>query len=169
MSVCSIDPAVSCSPATRCCSTSARTPCWNRIRPLTERRRSLLECIESLDVLASLPLTGVFPGHGPVIKDPRLLIVEMREHHRERADDLAGMLTEEGRSAWQLANELFTDLEGFDNFLAVSEVVAHIDLLVEQGRAEPVQQGGVTYYRVPRARPQGSGAGLPAAGSVREP
>jgi hypothetical protein len=111
----------------------------------------------------------VFPGHGPVIKDPRLLIVEMREHHRERADDLAGMLTEEGRSAWQLANELFTDLEGFDNFLAVSEVVAHIDLLVEQGRAEPVQQGGVTYYRVPRARPQGSGAGLPAAGSVREP
>jgi hypothetical protein len=111
----------------------------------------------------------VFPGHGPVIKDPRLLIVEMREHHRERADDLAGMLTEEGRSAWQLANELFTDLEGFDNFLAVSEVVAHIDLLVEQGRAEPVQQGGVTYYRVPRARPQESGAGLPAAGSVREP
>src|SRR4029453_15832331 len=56
---------------------------------LPKRRRSLLEYIEALDFLASLPLTAVFPGHCPVIKDPRRLIVEMREHHRERADDLA--------------------------------------------------------------------------------
>jgi glyoxylase-like metal-dependent hydrolase (beta-lactamase superfamily II) len=122
----------------------------------TERRRSLLEYIETLDVLASLPLRRVFPGHGPVIDDPRGLIGEMRRHHRERADDLAGMLAEEGRSAWQLANQLFANLEGFDNFLAVSEVVAHIDLLVEQGRAEPVERDGVTYYRLPLGRPQES-------------
>jgi glyoxylase-like metal-dependent hydrolase (beta-lactamase superfamily II) len=131
----------------------------------TERRRSLLEYIQTLDVLASLPLSKVFPGHGPVIDDPRALIDEMRRHHRERADDLAGMLTDDGRSAWQLANQLFANLEGFDNFLAVSEVVAHIDLLVEQGRAEPVEREGVTYYRLPRE----SGPGAPVAGSVREP
>jgi glyoxylase-like metal-dependent hydrolase (beta-lactamase superfamily II) len=117
----------------------------------TERRRSLLEYIETLDVLGSLPLSRVFPGHGPVIEDPRGLIQEMRSHHRERADALAEMLTDEGRSAWELANQIFSNLEGFDNFLAVSEVVAHIDLLVEQGRAEPVQQDGVTYYRSRRA------------------
>ena len=122
----------------------------------TERRRSLLEYIQSLDVLASLPLSRVFPGHGPVIDDPRGLIDEMRRHHRERADDLAGMLTEDGRTAWQLANQLFANLEGFDNFLAVSEVMAHIDLLVEQGRAEPVEREGVTYYRLPPSRPQDS-------------
>jgi len=117
----------------------------------TERRRSLLEYIRTLDVLASLPLTRVFPGHGPFIDDPSRLIEEMRRHHRERADDLAGMLRDEGRSAWQLANQLFAHLEGFDNFLAVSEVVAHIDLLVEQGRAQPFQRDGVTYYRLPRS------------------
>jgi glyoxylase-like metal-dependent hydrolase (beta-lactamase superfamily II) len=117
----------------------------------TERRRSLLEYIASLDLLASLPLTRVFPGHGQIIDDPHRLIEEMRAHHRERADGLAAMLTDHGRSAWQLANDLFANLEGFDNFLAVSEVVAHIDLLVEQGRAEPVQQDGVIYYRLPRA------------------
>jgi glyoxylase-like metal-dependent hydrolase (beta-lactamase superfamily II) len=112
-----------------------------------ERRRSLLEYIETLDVLASLPLSRVFPGHGPFIDDAHRLIEDMRKHHRQRADALAGMLTDGGRSAWQLANELFANLEGFDNFLAVSEVVAHIDLLVEQGRAEPVLRDGVTFYR----------------------
>jgi glyoxylase-like metal-dependent hydrolase (beta-lactamase superfamily II) len=117
----------------------------------TERRRSLVEYIQTLDVLASLPLTRVFPGHGPVIAEPDHLIEDMRSHHRERAERLAGLLTDGGRTSWELANELFPRLEGFDNFLAVSEVVAHIDLLVDQGRAEPVQRDGVTYYRVPQA------------------
>jgi glyoxylase-like metal-dependent hydrolase (beta-lactamase superfamily II) len=131
----------------------------------TERRRSLLEYIQTLDVLASLPLSRVFPGHGLVIDDPRGLIDEMRRHHRERADDLAGLLTGEGRSAWQLANQLFVNLEGFDNFLAVSEVVAHMDLLVEQGRAEPVERGGVTYYRLPQEWEPAA----PVPGPVGEP
>jgi glyoxylase-like metal-dependent hydrolase (beta-lactamase superfamily II) len=117
----------------------------------TERRRSLLEYIRTLDVLAAMPLSRVFPGHGPFIGEPHRLIEEMRRHHRQRGEALAEMLGNEGRSAWELANQLFAHLEGFDNFLAVSEVVAHIDLLVEQGRAEPVQQGGITYYRVPQA------------------
>jgi hypothetical protein len=58
------------------------------------------------------------------------------------------MLDGHGKSAWQLAGEPFPSLEGFDNFLAVSEIVAHIDLLVEQGLAEPVERGGVTYFRL---------------------
>ena len=42
---------------------------------------------------------------------------------------------------------MFRDLEGFDNFLAVSEVVAHLDLLEEEGRVERLVEGGVTRYR----------------------
>ena len=113
----------------------------------TERRRSLIEYLASLDRLSTLPLTRVFPGHGPPIEDPRTVIEEMRSHHRRRTETLAHMLDEEGKSAWQLANELFPRLEGFDNFLAVSEVVAHVDLLVDQGVAEPVQRDGITLYR----------------------
>jgi glyoxylase-like metal-dependent hydrolase (beta-lactamase superfamily II) len=112
----------------------------------TERRRSLIEYLASLDRLSTLPLTTVFPGHGPPIEDPQAVIEEMRSHHRRRTRDLADMLDERGKSAWQLANELFPHLEGFDNFLAVSEVVAHIDLLVDQGMAEPVERDGITFY-----------------------
>jgi glyoxylase-like metal-dependent hydrolase (beta-lactamase superfamily II) len=116
----------------------------------TERRKSLVEYLDTLDRLASLPITRVYPGHGPAIDDPRTLIEEMRAHHRKRAEELATLLTPEGRTSWQLANDVFPRLEGFDNFLAVSEIVAHIDLLIEQGRAEAVQQDGITYYRVPQ-------------------
>lgn len=113
----------------------------------TERRRSLIEYLASLDRLSALMLTTVFPGHGPPIEDPRAVIEDMRSHHRHRAEALARMLDEKGKSAWQLANELFPRLEGFDNFLAVSEVVAHIDLLVDRGVAEPVERDGITLYR----------------------
>ena len=112
----------------------------------TERRRSLLEYVDTLDRLAGMPLTEVFPGHGPPIGDPRGLIEEMRGHHRRRAADLESRLAPEGKTGWQLAVELFPGLTGFDNFLAVSEVVGHMDLLVEEGRAEAEVRDGVTYY-----------------------
>ncbi len=112
-----------------------------------ERRRSLVEYLGTLDVLATMPLTTVFSGHGPVIEHPHELIEDLRAHHRRRVDELAGLLTPQGRSAWQLAGQLFPNLEGFDNFLAVSEVVAHLDLLVLDGRAELVDRDGVTYYQ----------------------
>jgi glyoxylase-like metal-dependent hydrolase (beta-lactamase superfamily II) len=113
----------------------------------TERRRSLVEYLETLDKLAALPLSTVYPGHGPIIERPHELIEDMRRHHAERTAELAGMLDAEGQTAWQLANRLFPKLEGFDNFLAVSEVAAHMDLLVAAARAEPFEQGGITYYR----------------------
>src|SRR6266511_2614045 len=66
----------------------------------TDRRRSLIEYLASLDRLSTLPLTRVFPGHGPPIEDPRAVIEEMRSHHRRRTETLAHMLDEEGKSAW---------------------------------------------------------------------
>jgi glyoxylase-like metal-dependent hydrolase (beta-lactamase superfamily II) len=116
-----------------------------------ERRQSLVEYLRSLDELVTLPLATVYPGHGEPIERPRDVIEEMRAHHRTRTERLAGLLDERGKSGWDLANELFPSLEGFDNFLAVSEVVAHVDLLLMDGRAEAVDRDGITYYR--RASP----------------
>jgi len=112
----------------------------------SERRRSLIEYLQTLDELAALPLSIVHPGHGEAISDPHALIEAMRAHHRERADDLAARLGGEPKTGWQLALELFPGVTAFDNFLAVSEVVAHMDLLVEDGRARTVTRDGVTGY-----------------------
>jgi glyoxylase-like metal-dependent hydrolase (beta-lactamase superfamily II) len=113
----------------------------------SERRRSLVEYLATLDRLSSMPLAEVHPGHGPPIHDPHGLIERMREHHRERTERLASLLDDRGKSGWELANELFPGLQGFDNFLAVSEAVAHLDLLVASGRAETTEREGVVYVR----------------------
>ena len=113
----------------------------------SERRRSLLDYVHTLERLSAMPLSTVYPGHGPPIDDPHRLIEEMRAHHRTRAADLEARLTPEGKTAWDLAIELFPGLTGFDNFLAVSEVVGHMDLLVQEGRATSTVRDGVTFYR----------------------
>src|SRR5207302_2182698 len=83
----------------------------------SERRRSLIEYLQTLDELAALPLSIVHPGHGEAISDPHALIEAMRAHHRERADDLAARLGGEPKTGWQLALELFPGVTAFDNFL----------------------------------------------------
>jgi len=115
----------------------------------TVRRKSLIEYIRTLDVLLDLDLKEVWPGHGDPILDPPTLIRGIEDHHRERTGEVAALLEREGeaRSAWELARLMFPGLEGFDNYLGVSEVVAHLDLLEEQGRAASFERDGVVYYR----------------------
>jgi glyoxylase-like metal-dependent hydrolase (beta-lactamase superfamily II) len=115
----------------------------------TVRRKSLIEYIRTLDVLLRLDLTEVWPGHGAPIFDPSTLIAGIEEHHRERKEEVAVLLDgeKEPRSAWELARLMFPGLEGFDNYLGVSEVVAHLDLLEAEGRASSFERNGVVFFR----------------------
>lgn len=112
-----------------------------------QRRPSLKQYMESLDKLESLDLKKVYPGHGPVITDPRSIIRYMREHHERRMDVIEGLLDWEGKSPYQLSCQLYPHVNGYDHFLAVSEVTAHLDMLIEQKRAAR-QKGddGVEYF-----------------------
>ena len=62
-------------------------------------------------------------------------------------DEVEALLDGEGRSTWELARRMFPGLEGFDNYLGVSEVVAHLDLLEAEGRAASFERDGVVRYR----------------------
>ena len=46
-------------------------------------------------------------------------------HGKERKEEIASRLDDRPATPFELARAMFKDLEGFDNFLAVSEVVAH--------------------------------------------
>jgi glyoxylase-like metal-dependent hydrolase (beta-lactamase superfamily II) len=133
----------------------------------TVRRKSLIEYIRSLDVLLSLDLAEVWPGHGEPIFDPSGLISEIEEHHRQRKEEVAVLLDGDGEgdgeehSAWELARRMFPGLEGFDNYLGVSEVVAHLDLLEEEGRATSFERDGVVYFRGTAKGPSRESGGFP--------
>ena len=100
-----------------------------------ERRRSLEEYLRSLDVMAEMQPSLVYPGHGDPVDDPQGLIRRTIEHHVKRKADVASHLGPEPKTPYELAQEIYPDVSGYDAFLAVSEVVAHLDLVVGDGDA----------------------------------
>ena len=115
-----------------------------------ERRRSLKEYLRSLDLMAEMDPHLVYPGHGDPVADPQALIERTIEHHVKRKGDVAAHLGPEPKSPYELAQEIYPDVGGYDSFLAVSEVVAHLDLVVEDGGALAEEDAsGVIRYRTP--------------------
>lgn len=113
----------------------------------TQRRKSLKQYLDSLDRLESLDLKTVYPGHGPVITDPSATIRYMREHHTRRLEVIEQRLIKDGKTAYQISRELYPNADGYDHFLAVSEVIGHLDVLVEQQRAFPQKRtDGMEYF-----------------------
>ena len=111
-----------------------------------ERRRSLKEYLESLHRLHQMDPSIAYPGHGDPITDPRALIEWTIEHHEKRKVTIGGLLDDTGKTPYQLAEQLYPEKIGYEAFLAVSEVVAHLDLVVEDGNAVVEDRDGVTYY-----------------------
>ncbi len=113
-----------------------------------ERRRSLKEYLASLERMEGLGVALAYPGHGAPVTDPHALIRSTIEHHLKRKVEVAGYLTDEPKTVYAIAGEVYPDVTGYDVFLAVSEVVAHLDLVVEDGHGT-VDTGddGVVLYR----------------------
>ncbi len=114
-----------------------------------ERRHSLKEYLASLEKMAALDPTIVYPGHGEPITDPIKLIRTTAEHHVKRKAEVASYLGEEGQTPYQIAEQMFPDKMDYEAFLAVSEVIAHLDLVVEDGDGVLEDRDGVTYYSAP--------------------
>jgi glyoxylase-like metal-dependent hydrolase (beta-lactamase superfamily II) len=115
-----------------------------------ERRRSLAEYLESLDRMAAMDLDVVYPGHGEPVTEPGLLIRRTIDHHQRRKQTVASRLGDEPRTPYEIAMALYPKVSGYDVFLAVSETLAHLDLVVDDGGAVTSRRDGVTYYAAAR-------------------
>ncbi|MFP5299289.1 MAG: hypothetical protein ACLGHL_09920, partial [Actinomycetota bacterium] len=102
--------------------------------------------LASLERMAVLGLQVAYPGHGDVIEDPKHLIDRTIEHHLKRKKRVGAMLTDEGVTPYDLARQMYPRAKDYDIFLAVSEIVAHLDLMVDDGKATTEQRDGVTHY-----------------------
>jgi glyoxylase-like metal-dependent hydrolase (beta-lactamase superfamily II) len=111
-----------------------------------ERRRSLKDYLSSLHKMAALQPTLVYPGHGDPVMDPAELIASTIEHHEKRKVEVAGYLGPTGQTPYEIAGRMFPHKMEQEAFLAVSEVVAHLDLVVEDGDAITEDRDGVVYY-----------------------
>ena len=118
-------------------------------RPLDgsgERTQALVTYLESLKRTRELPAEIVLSGHGEPITNHAELIEERFALHQRRAEKLYGLIEERPRTGHELAQALWGDVAVTQAFLTLSEVIGHVDLLVNAGHVREVEDGDVLRY-----------------------
>jgi glyoxylase-like metal-dependent hydrolase (beta-lactamase superfamily II) len=101
----------------------------SRPDPLADYQASLERTIELAPDLA-------LPGHGDPLSDPVTRAHEILEHHRRRLDETAAALASGPLSAYEVSLALFgTSLDASGRRFALAETLAHLERLVQEGRA----------------------------------
>jgi glyoxylase-like metal-dependent hydrolase (beta-lactamase superfamily II) len=99
-----------------------------------ERPRALTTYMDSLRLTREMDLGIVYAGHGEPVEDHRKLIDERFRMHERRAEKLYGLIAERSRNAYELAQEMWGNVAVTQAFLTISEVLGHVDLLIDRGR-----------------------------------
>lgn len=119
-------------------------------RANNRRRRSMSDIIRSMERVQSLNAGLCLPGHGGPITEPGALAKSRVEFHRNRLEEILELVPRGVQNAltpYQLSRIYYPDVKGFDKFLAVIEVVAHLDFLADEGRiTEQLSDDGVSFF-----------------------
>src|SRR5262249_29971437 len=118
-------------------------------RPLDgsgDRTQALVTYLESLKLTRELPAEIVLSGHGEPITDHVELIDKRFALHQRRAEKLYGLIAEQPRTGHELAQAIWGDVAVTQAFLTLSEVIGHVDLLVNAGHVREVEDGEVVRY-----------------------
>ncbi len=98
------------------------------------RFRSLGSFLESLDCLARLDPAITYTAHGQPVEDFGEVRERYRQHHEKRRAAVLACLRGQEKSVYEIGACLFPEERRYNSFLAVSEVYAHLDWLVEAGQ-----------------------------------
>jgi Zn-dependent hydrolases, including glyoxylases len=118
-------------------------------RPLDgsgERTQALVTYLESLKRTRELPAEIVLSGHGEPITDHRDLIDQRFALHQRRATKFYGLIAEQSPTGHELAQAIWGDVAVTQAFLTLSEVIGHVDLLINAGHVREVEDGEVVRY-----------------------
>ncbi len=110
------------------------------------RPHRLVQYLYHLERIASLHASIAWTGHGGEITDVNATVRKRLRLHERRADHILTLLQEQSLSAYQLSHTIFGTRHGFDTFLALSETIGHLDLLLEQSKIFPTYQAGITFW-----------------------
>lgn len=111
------------------------------------RPRALMIYMDSLRATREMELNVVYAGHGEPVEDHRSLIDERMKMHERRANKLYALIEERPRNAYELAQEMWGNVAVTQAFLTLSEVLGHVDLLIDEGRASEEEENGVVRFK----------------------
>jgi len=110
---------------------------------LAEPGLPLADYLRSLHLMTTFADTRLLPAHGPVAGSTHARVGELLRHHDRRLAATLRTLGDGGLTGYEVAGRLtwtrrdiaFADLDDFNQMLAVSETMAHLDVLVARGQA----------------------------------
>ena len=123
--------------------------------------QALVTYIDSLRKTREMPAEIVLSGHGEPITDHVALIDERFAMHERRAEKLYGLIAERPRTGYELAQALWGNVAVTQAYLTLSEVLGHVDLLINAGRVREVEDGEVVRFEDVRLTPPGDGVWPP--------
>jgi glyoxylase-like metal-dependent hydrolase (beta-lactamase superfamily II) len=115
-------------------------------REPAQRPKALVTYLASLRATREMDLRVVHPGHGDPVEDHRALIGERFDMHERRANKLHGLVAQRPHTAHELAQELWGNVAVTQAFLTLSEVLGHMDLLLDDGRVVEEEADGVVRF-----------------------
>jgi len=108
---------------------------------------TLPQYLHSLRRVLLLNCERAYPGHGAPLANPSARIRELIGHHEQRKEEIHRRLGRGPRTLVALAQELYQNLDEINLMLALSEVVGHLDLLVEEKRVTVTRRGSTLVFR----------------------
>lgn len=95
----------------------------------------LHEYLEGLRRLAAYKPRRVFPAHGRPFTDAAARVEALTRHHQRRLDQVLEIVGPDGRSAWDVALEMWGPRSNlYEKRLALQEGLAHLQALAVDGR-----------------------------------
>ena len=118
-------------------------------------RDALGEYLRSLDKVAELEVELVLPGHRNLFQDMRGRVIEIKEHHARRIQNVLDIVGREQMTGAQVAAQMDWDLtyKSWDEFPfnqkmhAAAEAMAHLYHLVCQKRLNMSCAEGIYYFQ----------------------
>lgn len=110
------------------------------------RTRSLVAYLESLRRTRELPAEIVLSGHGEPITDHVALIDARFAATERRKEKIFRLIAERPRSGFEIAQALWGNVAVTQAYLTLSEVIGHVDLLLDEDRVREADDGTVVRY-----------------------
>lgn len=120
-----------------------------------ESENPLTDYLHALKQIANLKVKLVMPGHGDVFTNLSERVTKVIAHHHKRLQEISNALTRPKTAyevassiSWNIGNSTWDDLSPFVQYMAVTETLAHLELLVDVGYlVKKIEEGIVWYIR----------------------
>jgi glyoxylase-like metal-dependent hydrolase (beta-lactamase superfamily II) len=110
------------------------------------RPRPLIDYSRSLRATGEMAVSTVLTGHGEEITDHRTLIETRLNDQDRRARKILKLISETPLTAHQIAQRMWGEIAITQAYLTLSEVLGHLDLLLEAGSAQELDDAGVSRF-----------------------